>query len=71
MPGFWILFVFIAYFVVLIGISVFRTRHMDDMSDYVLGGRKMGVFTSALSAGSSTVSGWTMLVFPPLPLPPD
>ena len=47
----WILFVFIAYFVVLIGISVFRTRHMDDMSDYVLGGRKMGVFTSALSAG--------------------
>ena len=62
----WILFVFIAYFVVLIGISVFRTRHMDDMSDYVLGGRKMGVFTSALSAGSSTVSGWTMLVFPAL-----
>ena len=49
----WILFVFIVYFIVLIGIAVFRSRKMDDMSDYVLGGRKMGAFTSALSAGSS------------------
>ena len=48
----WILFVFIVYFIVLIGIAVFRSRKMDDMSDYVLGGRKMGAFTSALSAGS-------------------
>ncbi len=62
----WILFVFIAYFAVLIGISVLRARHMDDMSDYVLGGRKMGTFTSALSAASSASSGWTMLVFPAL-----
>ncbi len=62
----WILFVFIVYFIVLIGIALFRRRQMDDMSDYVLVGRKMGVFTSALSAGSSTASGWTMLVFPAL-----
>ena len=62
----WILFVFIAYFVVLIGIAVFRARRMDDMSDYVLGGRRMGVFASALSAASSSASGWTMLVFPAL-----
>ena len=57
----WILVVFIVYFIVLIGIAVFRTRQMDDMSDYVLGGRKMGTFTSALSAGSSSTSGWTLL----------
>ncbi len=44
----WILFVFI----VLISIAVFRSRKMDDMSDYVLGGRKMGALTSALSAAS-------------------
>ena len=62
----WALFVFIAYFAILIGISVVRARHMDDMSDYVLGGRKMGAFTSALSAASSATSGWTMLVFPAL-----
>ena len=64
--AYWVLFVFIAYFAVLIGIAVVRARHMDDMSDYVLGGRKMGTITSALSAASSTASGWTMLVFPAL-----
>ena len=64
--AYWVLLVFVAYFAVLIGISVFRARHMDDMSDYVLGGRRMGTFTSALSAASSSSSGWTMLVFPAL-----
>ena len=34
----WILVVFIVYFIVLIGIAVLRTRQMDEMSDYVLGG---------------------------------
>ena len=63
---YWILLVFIAYFVALIAISVLRARQMEDMSDYVLGGRKMGPFTSALSAASSAASGWTMLVFPAL-----
>ena len=63
---YWILFVFIAYFAVLIGIAVSRSRQMADMSDYVLGGRKIGAFTSAISAASSTTSGWTMLVFPAL-----
>lgn len=63
---YWILLVFVLYFVALIAISVFRTRQMENMSDYVLGGRKMGPFTSALSAASSASSGWTMLVFPAL-----
>ena len=62
----WILFVFVAYFAILIGIAVFRGRNMRDMSDYVLGGRRMGAITSALSSGSSATSGWTMLVFPAL-----
>ncbi len=64
--AYWVLFVFIAYFAVLIGISVIRVRRMDNMSDYVLGGRRMGTLTSALSAASSSSSGWTMLVFPAL-----
>ena len=62
----WILFVFVAYFAILIGIAVVRGRDMRDMSDYVLGGRRMGAITSALSSGSSVTSGWTMLVFPAL-----
>ena len=62
----WILFVFIAYFAILIAIAALRGRDMRDMSDYVLGGRRMGALTSALSSGSSATSGWTMLVFPAL-----
>ncbi len=62
----WVLLVFIAYFAVLIGIAILRSRQMRNMSDYVLGGRKVGAVTSALSAASSTSSGWTMLVFPAL-----
>ena len=62
----WVLIVFLAYFAALIGIAVSRSRQMQEMSDYVLGGRRVGIFTSALSASSSTSSGWTMLVFPAL-----
>ena len=66
MTTFWLLFVFVAYFALLIGIAVVRARRMEAMSDYVLGGRKMGGFTSALSASSSGTSGWAILVFPAL-----
>ena len=62
----WILIVFALYFAILIGISVVRSRQMATMDDYVLGGRRLGGFTTALSAGSSSASGWTMLVFPAL-----
>ena len=65
---FWLLFVFVAYFATLIGIAVVRARRMQAMSDYVLGGRRMSGFTSALSASSSGTSGWVILVFPALAL---
>ena len=62
----WILTVFVAYFAALVGIAVVRGRRMAEMSDYVLGGRRMSSFTSALSASSSGTSGWAILVFPAL-----
>ncbi len=58
--------VFAAYFLALIAIAVFGATRMREMADYVLAGRRMGSFTSALSASSSTTSGWTMLVLPAL-----
>ena len=61
-----IIAVFAAYFLALIGIAFAGARRMHEMSDYVLAGRKMSTFTSALSASSSSSSGWTMLVFPAL-----
>jgi sodium/proline symporter len=64
--NFWVFAVFTGYFVILIGIAVVRSRQMRDMSDYVLGSRRMSAFTSALSASSSAASSGTMLVFPAL-----
>ncbi len=61
-----ILAVFLVYVAVLIGIAVIRVRPLREMSDYVLGGRRISSFTSALSASSSATTGWTMLVFPAL-----
>ena len=66
MSNAWMLAVFAGYFLILIGIAVVRARRMQAMSDYVLAGRKMGGFTSALSASSSGTSGWAILVFPAL-----
>ena len=62
----WIVGPFAVYFLVLIGIAVLRARRMRNMSDYVLGARRLGSFTTALSTGSSTTSAWTMLSLPAL-----
>jgi len=40
-----------------------RTR---DMSDYLLGGRRIGPWVAALSAGASDMSGWLLLGLPGL-----
>ena len=61
-----IIAVFTAYFLALIGIAIVGAIRLREMSDYLLAGRRMSSITSALSASSSTTSGWTMLVFPAL-----
>ena len=62
----WLILTFVAYFAMLIGIAAVGARKMRDMSDYVLGGRRLSSFTTALSTGSSTTSAWTMLALPAL-----
>ncbi len=66
MASSWLILTFVAYFAMLIGIAAVGARKMRDMSDYVLGGRRLSSFTAALSAGSSTTSAWTMLALPAL-----
>ena len=66
MPFFWLIVVFAAYFAMLIGIAIAGARRMRDMSEYVLGGRRLSSVTAALSAGSSTTSAWTMMALPAL-----
>ncbi|MBR0265831.1 MAG: sodium/proline symporter PutP [Clostridia bacterium] len=60
------LVVFIIYLVCMIGIGVYfflRTRTGGE-KEYFLGGRKMGPWVSALSAGASDMSAWVLMGLP-------
>ena len=60
------LIVFIVYLVFMLGIGIFfflRTRNGNE-KDYFLGGRKMGPWVSALSAGASDMSAWVLMGLP-------
>ena len=39
-------------------------RSTQDLSDYILGGRKLGPFVVALAAGASDMSGWLLMGLP-------
>ena len=60
------LVVFIIYLICMIGIGVFfflRSRNGGE-KEYFLGGRKMGPWVSALSAGASDMSAWVLMGLP-------
>ena len=44
---------------VLIGLAAYRST--NNFSDYILGGRSLGSFVTALSAGASDMSGWLLM----------
>ncbi|ELK46486.1 sodium/proline symporter PutP [Halobacillus sp. ACCC02827] len=57
----------IAIIVYLVGMQIVgyvAARLTSDLSDYVLGGRRLTPGVAALSAGSSDMSGWLMLGLP-------
>ncbi|GAB4073788.1 sodium/proline symporter PutP [Barrientosiimonas marina] len=58
------LITFIVYLIFLLIIGVVMYRRTSDLSDYVLGGRKLGPGVAALSAGASDMSGWLLLGLP-------
>src|SRR5699024_2585181 len=53
-----------AYLVGMLAIGLFMYKRTHDLSDYVLGGRSLGPYVGALSAGASDRSGWLMLGLP-------
>lgn len=60
------LVVFIIYLLFMIGIGVYfflRSKGANE-KDYFLGGRKMGAWVSALSAGASDMSAWVLMGLP-------
>ncbi|MCA0970628.1 sodium/proline symporter PutP [Halobacillus litoralis] len=58
------LITFIVYLVGMLGIGFAAYRLTSDLSDYVLGGRRLGPGVAALSAGASDMSGWLLLGLP-------
>ena len=60
------LMVFIAYFLFMLGIGIvffFKSKDAGE-KDYFLGGRQMGAWVSALSAGASDMSAWVLMGLP-------
>ena len=58
--------VFIVYFLFMLGIGLvffFRSKGGGE-KDYLLGGRQMGAWVSALSAGASDMSAWVLMGLP-------
>ena len=58
--------VFIVYLVFMIGVGLFfflRSKGAGE-KEYFLGGRKMGPWVSALSAGASDMSAWVLMGLP-------
>ena len=60
------LIVFIVYLACMLGIGVFFfvKSHSGGDKEYFLGGRKMGPFVTALSAGTADMSAWVILGLP-------
>ncbi len=55
---------FIAYLVLMMGIGYYAYKRTVDSTDYFLGGRTLGPWPTAISAGASDMSGWLLLGLP-------
>ncbi|MFH1718720.1 MAG: sodium/proline symporter PutP [Planctomycetota bacterium] len=58
------LITFIAYLVVLLGIGFYFYQKSTSIEGYLLGGRGMGSWVTALSAQASDMSGWLLMGLP-------
>ncbi len=52
------------YLILLLAIGVYYYNKSHDISDFILGGRKLGKFVMALSAQASDMSGWLLMGLP-------
>ena len=52
------------YLAIILGIGLYAYRSTKNFDDYILGGRKMGSFVTAMSAGASDMSGWLLMGLP-------
>ncbi|WP_367990367.1 sodium/proline symporter PutP [Vibrio sp. NTOU-M3] len=55
---------FVAYLILMLAIGVIAYQRTKNSTDYFLGGRSLGPWPAALSAGASDMSGWLLLGLP-------
>lgn len=55
---------FIFYLIVMLAIGLYAYKRTSTSTDYFLGGRNLGPWPAALSAGASDMSGWLLLGLP-------
>ncbi|MCB1874419.1 MAG: sodium/proline symporter PutP [Chromatiales bacterium] len=55
---------FIVYLLLMLAIGVLASRRTRNAGDYFLGGRRLGPWVTAISAGASDMSGWLLLGLP-------
>lgn len=58
------LITFVIYLIFLMGVGVYFYKKTETAEDYVLGGRGMGSWVTALSAQASDMSGWLLMGLP-------
>ena len=54
----------IGYLIVMLGIGLYTWRYMRSLDDFVLGGRRLGPWVSAISERASGESAWFLLGLP-------
>lgn len=57
---------FLAYFTLVLVIGWYAFQRTANLTDFILGGRRLGSGTAALSASASDMSGWLLLGLPGL-----
>ena len=55
---------FAIYLLMMVGIGLWAYFRTSNLDDYILGGRSLGPWVTALSAAASDMSGWALLGLP-------
>lgn len=63
--GGWLIYAtFAVYLIAVLALGVVAWRRTGDLADYILGGRTLGRWVTALSTQASAMSGWLLLGLP-------
>ena len=64
MINYTIMAVVLVYFIIVIGVGYFYYHRSSNLSDYILGGRTLNPYVTALSAQASDMSSWLLMGLP-------